>query len=132
MLENVLKEIDTLNNQPLEQFIHLSHVLKNMPGKLFDSKLISTHPPDIKLRINFGTMGSLLDECMMNLVTEGTSYMVDKNKTIYVHIDNMVTLRVMTRILHKFIINKCEFDAAEEQLVEPIKRTKKYRIHLAS
>ena len=116
MTEKILRDIDSLEGQTIEQFIQISDVLKNEHGNLFDAKLNSTTPPDIKMRINFGDKLSLLDECILKLVRHGASYMLDKHKTLYVHIDCPNTLQLMTRSLHKFILNNFESRETENQI----------------
>lgn len=132
LVEKVLKEFESLNGKPLEQFIHLSYYLKNEPGKLFNSKLISTDPLDIKLRINLGNVIAILDDCTTSLVKEGTSYILDKKKTLYVQIENVSTLQIMTGALYDFVVNTYEAETVDRQLVGKEKQVNSYGIPLAS
>lgn len=132
VVDNVLQEFEVLKDKPLDQFIHLSYCLKNEPGKLFNSKLISTDPLDIKLRINLGHMVSTLDECTMSLVKEGTAYIVDKQNTLYVQIDNPSTLQIMIDVLYKFVLKTFEVETADDELTRETKQTGSHGIPLAS
>lgn len=118
LIDKVLQEFESLNGKPLDQFIHLSYYLKNESAKKFNSKLISTDPLEIKLRINLGAMDSILDECTTSLVSAGTSYILDKQKTLYVQVDDLSTLRIMTEILHRFVVKTREPEPVQEQAVE--------------
>jgi len=129
---NIFDDFVSLSDQHVEQFIRLSLALKKEHGPFFDSKIISTNPPNIKVKIHLGDKLSLLNECTKSLVQEDTPYVVDKNKTLYVHVDRLTTLQIMIQTLHKFIINTYRTEIEKGQFIQTFTSSKQYQVHLSS